>query len=141
MTAPERPDRDGADGSAGLPVRALVRELALHCQRLIQAETALAQRELAEALQAYAWGLVLLAMGTVIVLMGTVMFLVAGSFLLSLVLPVWIAAVVVGALVVAGGGLVLLRGWHRVRHRPFPRTIATLGGARAPLADEHRGIG
>jgi putative superfamily III holin-X len=106
----------------------LLSALAREASRLFRQEIALARAELADKLGQLGTGAAEMIVGGFIVYAGFLVLLVAAVLGLALVLPPWLAAVVVGVVTVLVGGSVLLKGRRDVGPRSLvpDRTIRTL---------------
>ncbi|HEU4438570.1 MAG TPA: phage holin family protein [Methylomirabilota bacterium] len=114
--------RAGGGGRNGGPsTRALVNEIGGQLVELAQNEVELARAELASDVRAGRNAAASIAIGAVVALMGATMLLVAGALALAIVMPGWLAALVVAAVVLTIGIATALVGWNR-----RPRAALTL---------------
>ena len=88
---------------------------------LAQKEVELARAELASDVRSGRNAAVSVAIGAVVALMGATMLLVAAALALAIVMPGWLAALVVAAVVLTIGIVTAVVGWNR-----RPRTALTL---------------
>lgn len=98
-------------------------------RELVRNEIVLARREIGGKLQGLAFGVVFLAAALVFALLSAVAFLIAGVFLLSLVVPTWAAAfIVMIALVICAAIFGLVARGFIARAMPLvpERTVASL---------------
>ena len=92
----------------------------------MQKEVELARAELASDVRAGRNAAVAIAIGAVVAVMGATMLLVAGALALALVMPGWLAALVVAAVVLAIGMATALVGWSRRPRAPLALTRKSL---------------
>ncbi|HEX7786056.1 MAG TPA: phage holin family protein, partial [Methylomirabilota bacterium] len=114
-----RADAGGRNG--GPSTRALVSEIGGQLVELAQKEVELARAELASDVRSGRNAAVSVAIGAVVALMGATMLLVAAALALAIVMPGWLAALVVAAVVLTIGIVTAVVGWNR-----RPRTALTL---------------
>ena len=96
--------------SMGVLLRSLVEELSI----LLRQELALAAAELSTSVDALKTGVGSVATGGAVVFAGFLTLLAAAVLGLSHVLPAWLSALLIGVVVVAIGGLMLLLGKHNL---------------------------
>ncbi|GAA1478980.1 hypothetical protein GCM10009623_34260 [Nocardioides aestuarii] len=109
------------DGAAEPTLGALVHDLSTQIPELVRSELRLAQAELAETGRRAGLGAGLLGAAGVTALYGVAVLLAAVVLALSLVLPAWAAALVVAVALLAGAGVLALRGKGQVE-RAAPAT-------------------
>jgi hypothetical protein len=114
----------GRERSLGL----LFAELAEDLRRLVRLEIALFQREIGEKAGRLGRGVGALAAGAAIAFSGWLALLAAATLALSIVLPAWLAAVIVGAIVLLIGAVLMLLGkrWLDAARLVPARTLNTL---------------
>lgn len=98
----------------------IVRDIVANAQDIIRAEVKLAKTEIREESQKAISASAMLVAGGVIALYGLGFLLAAITAALALVMPFWAAALIVGALLAAGGGAGIALGlqhWKKV-HAP-----------------------
>ena len=109
----ERPRTNGRDREPSTPN--LVREIGGRLLELAQFEAELARAELASDVRSARRTLVALAVAALAGLVGLILLLVAGVLALAIVMPGWVAALIVAAVVLGGGAMTGYLGWM---HRP-----------------------
>jgi hypothetical protein len=122
------------DDTATVPPRGersmagLFSDLAQEASRLFRQQVALARAELAEKFRQLGAGVAELAVGGFLLYAGFLVLLQAAVFALALVLPLWVAALIVGSVTIGLGGLVLLKGRRDVGPRRLmpDRTLRSL---------------
>jgi hypothetical protein len=102
--------REGADR----PLGALFRELSEESSALIHAEMALARRELSDKVTQAERGISALAVGAAVSYAGALAVLFGVIALLSLAIPLWLAAVLIGVVVGAVGVVSMQQGRAKV---------------------------
>jgi hypothetical protein len=119
--------RAAAGGRNGGPsTRALVNEIGGQLVELAQKEVELARAELASDVRSGRSAAVSIAIGSVVALMGATMLPVAAALALALVMPGWLAALVVAAVVLTIGIVTALVGWNRRPRAPLTLTRKSL---------------
>ena len=114
--------RARADARNGGPsTRALVSEIGGQIVELAQKEVELARTELVTDVRAGRNAAIALAVGGVVVLMGATVLLVAAVLALAKIMPGWLAALIVAAVVLTIGIVTAVVGWSR-----RPRAALTL---------------
>lgn len=115
--APAQPDASAAD---------LVTRLATQTSRLVRDEIRLARAELKESARRSVAAGVFLGTGALVGLLGATAIVAAAIAALTLVIPVWAAALIVGAVLVGAAGFSALIGVPQVRGAAAaPRATAT----------------
>ena len=109
----ERGRMNGKDG--GPTTRALVGEISSQLVQLAKTEVELARAELASDVRSGRRALVGLGVATVAALVGLTLLLVAVVLALAPLMPGWLAALIVAAVVFGGGATAGYVGW---KHRP-----------------------
>jgi uncharacterized membrane protein len=123
-TTARRPRPDPADRS----LAGLLSDLATGTATLLRKEIHLARAELSQKLGEAAVGMVAIAAGAIIAFAGLLFLLLAAVFGLSLVVPDWAAALIVGGGVTLIGLIALLFGRSRLTARSLAphRTVQSL---------------
>jgi hypothetical protein len=93
----------------------LLSDVAGETVELVRQELAMFKTELQEKLGRAGIGAALLGAGALVAYSGWLFLLLAAVFALALVLPVWAAALIVGALVIGIGAVLALVGKSRMR--------------------------
>lgn len=135
---PERPS--SGDGAASArreapPTAVLLRRALEQFATLFRQEVALATAEISGAIEAMKTGIGSIATGGAIMFAGFLALLSAATLALALVLPAWLAALIVGIVVLLIGYATLRAGQRRVdpaRLKPV-RTAATLRRSKEML--------
>lgn len=96
------------------PLAELIGRLSNDLRLLAKEETALAKRELGERLDEAKRQATTLALGASAVAGGALVLLAAAVLGLALIVPAWLAALVVGVVAVGGGGLLVMTGKARL---------------------------
>jgi len=106
----------------------LIGDLANQSAGLVRDEIALAKQEMQEKLLAFRASLIVIALGSVFALIATLMFCTAAIAGLSVYLPVWQAALLVGGLFALVAGLAVPIGVARLKRVSFKpkETLKTL---------------
>ena len=114
-------------------VRALIAQLGSQLSQLLRDELGLARAELfARSRQATAGG-VMVATAALLGVTSWLAVVVAGIAGIAMVLPVWASALIIGAFLMLGAGLLALRGGRRLR-RVSPLTL-TAESIRRDIAE------
>ena len=101
--------------NGGPSTRALVGEIGSHLVQLAQSEVELARAELASDVRSGRRAMVGLGVATVAALVGLTLLLVAAVLALAALMPGWLAALLVAAVVFGVGAAAGYVGW---KHRP-----------------------
>jgi hypothetical protein len=109
------PEFEASRSRPGRPVSALLSDLACETGTLISQEFALFKAELQEKLGRFGGGIGALAAGGLIAFSGWLVLLAAAVLGLSHVVAPWLAALIVGVVVLAIGGGLLLFGRSRMK--------------------------
>jgi hypothetical protein len=119
---------------------ALLSDLASETGLLLRQEAALFKAELGEQFGRAGTGVALLVVGAVVALSGWLALLAAAVIGLAHVLPAWAAALIVGAVVLALGGVMIWLGRRRLEAANFVprRTLASLREDEAWLREQFR---
>jgi len=106
----------------------LITQLASQTSRLVRDEMRLAQKEFQESAKHAGIGAGLFSVAGVFAVLGAATLVAAAVAALALVLPVWAAAVIVGVVLLAAGGVAALIGKKQVQEAsPVPeRTVANV---------------
>ncbi len=128
----EIPRRDGSSASQDLdessrPVKELVSEFLEQGRRLVRAEVQLARTEVRDELKKAKAGAGLTAGGGVVLLLGAFTFVAFLVIALAGVMPLWLSALIVAVVLLAGGAGLTWLGLQRCKtvHGPT-KTIQTL---------------
>lgn len=118
-------------------IAALLADLADEIRTLFRLELALFKTELAEKLQRLGRGLAAAAMGAVLAFSGWLVLLAAAVLALEIVLPPWLAALIVGvaAMLVAGLMLYLAKRWLDAQKLVPRRSLGSLRQDEAWLGE------
>jgi len=118
----------------------LLSDLASETVELFRQELALFKAELSEKLSRAGVGAAALAAAALIAFSGWLFLLLAAVYALALVLPPWAAALIVGVLVLAIGGVLALVGKNRMRADALApeRTMRSLREDRAWIKERFR---
>jgi Flp pilus assembly protein TadB len=113
-----------ADASIG----ELMSQLSSQVSRLVRDEMRLAQKEFQESAKHAGIGAGLFSVAGLLAFFGLATFIAAGVAALSLVLPVWAAALIVGAVLFVAAGIAALVSKKEVQEAapPVPKTVETL---------------
>jgi Putative Actinobacterial Holin-X, holin superfamily III len=132
------PQAEAPEAQAGRPIAALLSALANETGTLVSQEIALFKAELQQKLARMGAGGGALAAGGLIAFSGWLALLAAAILGLSRVLPPWLSALIVGVVVVALGGGLLLFGKSRLKADALvPRhTLASLRADQAWIQDQ-----
>ena len=117
--------RDGASARE-LSNRELIKEITGKVSLLAQKELELVKAEVRADLKAELTTVKALAVAVVAALIGVNLLFVAPVLALALVIPGWLAALLVGGLILIVAALVGWIGWRRHVTRPLPLTRQTL---------------
>jgi len=114
----------GDEGTWG--VRVLVGEIGRQLVRLAEEEVDLARAELASDARSAGRTAIALGLALVAALVGVTLLFVAGVLALALVLPGWLAALIVAVAVLAGGAAAGWAGWASRPRSPLALTRKSL---------------
>lgn len=133
MQAPENPGEESPRNLATLFAQ-LMREL----RGLFQQEMALVRTEIGEKIAQLGTGFLGIVAGGIVVFAGFVLLLEAGVLLLSLWIPFWVSALLLGILVVVLGAFFFQMGVKRLQARSLMPSV-TIDSIRrdAALLKEH----
>jgi hypothetical protein len=98
-------------------VAQLIADLLSNLQDILHAEIRLAQARAREELGSYRPPVLLIVVGALGGLLGSLFLLLAAVAALSLVMPIWAAALIVGLVVAVTGAMLLRAGVSRLRGR------------------------
>ena len=123
-----RPDHGAEPGKAGWSVTRLFSDLVDHLVRLIRQEVTLATAEISEKVGRLGAGAGLVAAGALLAYAALLCFLAAAVLALGKVVSLWLAALIVGAVVVLIGAGLAWYGKRRIRMDQLvpERTLRTL---------------
>ena len=116
--------RKPPSGLEGVPTGELVNRLAAQVSELVRGELELARTELTAKGKRVGAGAGLAGAGGVVALYGLGALIAAGNGALALVWPVWLAALVVGVVVLVVAGVLALAGRSQLRRAARPRRSA-----------------
>jgi Flp pilus assembly protein TadB len=127
--------------TADTSIRELMSQLSSQTSRLIRDEMRLAQKEFQESAKHAGIGAGLFSTAGLLAFFGLATFIAAAVAALSLVLAVWAAALVVGAVLFIAAGIAALVGRKQARETspPVPRTVETLKADIQELKDARHG--
>jgi Flp pilus assembly protein TadB len=121
MSVESKPAGDASIGE-------LMSQLSSQTSRLVRDEIRLAQKEFQESAKHAGIGAGLLSVAGLLAILGLATFIAAGVAALSLVLPVWAAALIVGAVLFVAAGIAALVSRKEAREATpaAPRTVETI---------------
>jgi len=137
---PDAPDVIEPGVKAERSISRLLSDLAGETAELFRQELTLFKAELQEKLSRAGIGAAALAAGALIAFSGWFFLLLAAVFALMIVVPAWAAALIVGVLVVAIGGVLALIGKGRMRADALTpeRTLRALREDQAWIKERFR---
>jgi Putative Actinobacterial Holin-X, holin superfamily III len=101
----------------------IVQDLVQNVQEILRSEVRLAKAEITQEARKAARGAAVLSGGTILAMFALGLLLWAGVYALSLVLPLWAAALIVGAAVSIAAGIMFAIGRARMKQvHPKPET-------------------
>ena len=120
-------DGPGVETEASRPLKELVSEFLDQGRRLVRAEVQLARAEVRDELKKTTAGVGLTAGGGVVLLLGAFTFVAFLVIALAGVMPLWLSALLVAVVLLAGGADIVWLGLQRFKavHGPT-KTIQTL---------------
>ena len=121
------------------PLADLFGRLSTDLRTLAKQEADLAKHEIGDRLNEAKRQALPLTLGAVAVIGGSLALLAAAVLALGLVLPVWLAALLVGVVLVAGGATSLWSGTTKLAHVNF-KPEATLESVRRDVNAIKRGV-
>lgn len=137
MTDPQTPPRQGEEPTIG----ALVSDLTTQVPELIRSEIRLAQAELAQKGKAAGVGIGMFSAAGLLAFFGLAVLIATAVLALALVVDAWLAALIVGVVLLAAAAVAALMGKNKVAEAtpPLPERavegakedVATLKGARS----------
>jgi hypothetical protein len=130
-TTHSRPAPQAADRSAG----DLVKDLSEQVSRLVRDELKLAQVEMTAKGKRAGAGAGLLGGGGLLALYGAACLLAAAIIGLARVVPAWLAALIVGVVVLAAAGVVALLGRGQLKKAVPPVPEQAIGSVQADVAE------
>ncbi|MEO3757580.1 phage holin family protein [Mycobacterium sp. B14F4] len=130
MSVQSKPSADASIGE-------LMSQLSTQTSRLIRDELRLAQKEFQESARHAGIGAGLFSVAGLLAFFGAATFIAAAVAALSLVLPVWAAALIVGAVLFITAGIAALIGRNQAREATpaAPRTVETVKADIQELKD------
>lgn len=129
-TEPPSSPRDGGDPTLG----ALVHDLTTQLPELIRSEIRLAQAEMAEKGKRAGIGIGLFSGAGLLAFFGVATLLTTVILALALVLPAWLAALIVTIVLFAGAGALALSGKTKVAEATPPAPERAVEGVKEDLA-------
>ena len=131
--------------SSGRPPEAsvgeLLTQLSAQTSRLVRDEMHLAQREIRESVRHAAKGAGLVSAAGVLAFLGAATLIAAAVGALALILPVWAAALIVGAVLLAAAGITAVVS-RREAERVTPAAPRTMSNVRQDIEEVRvRGTG
>lgn len=112
----------------------LVRRLSEQLPELIRSEVRLAQAELAEKGKRAGVGIGMFSAAGLLAFFGLAVLVTTAILALALVLPAWAAALIVGAVLLAGAGGAAVVGRNRVQAAAPPKPELAMENVRLDLA-------
>jgi Flp pilus assembly protein TadB len=118
----------------------LITQLSAQTSRLVRDELRLAQKEFQDSAKHAGIGAGLFSVAGVLVVFGFATLIAAAVAGLSVVLPVWLAAVIVAAILLAAGGIAALLGKSQIQDAsPVPQqTVANVKDDIQEVKDARR---
>jgi hypothetical protein len=98
-----------------MPARALLRQLAWETERLVHDDVSLVREELRQDFRSAATGGTAFGLGAALALTGFWVLCFTAVYLLALLIPLWVAGLVVGAGLLGAGGLLVWGGTREAR--------------------------
>lgn len=112
--------------NGGRPIQALVGEIGSQVIQLAQTEVDLARAEIASDIRSARRSVVGLALATVAAIVGLTLLLVGAVLALATLMPGWLAALIVGAIVLGAGTAAGYMGWTLRPRAPLALTRKSL---------------
>jgi len=132
MTSPSyRPD---SAPTGDEPLGALVHQLSEQVPELIRSELRLAQAEVAEKGKKAGIGIGMFSVAGLLAYFGVAALITTAILALDLVLPAWLAALLVALVLLAAGGLVALAGKKQVAQASPPMPERAIEGVKEDIA-------
>ena len=125
--------RERVDGHVQPSTSELVRQLSEQVTTLVKDELALARAEMTEKGKRAGLGAGLMGAGGVLALYGLGALFVTIGALLALVMPVWLASLIVTVVLFAAAGVVALIGRKQVRRATPPAPTAAVDSSKRDL--------
>lgn len=125
--------RERVDGHVQPSTSELVRQLSEQVTTLVKDELALARAEMTEKGKRAGLGAGLMGAGGVLALYGLGVLFVTIGALLALVMPVWLASLIVTVVLFAAAGVVALIGRKQVRQATPPAPTAAVDSSKRDL--------
>jgi len=122
--------REGVNGHPQPSISELVSELSEQVTTLVKDELALARAEMTEKGKRAGVGAGLLGAGGVLALYGLGALFVTIGAVLALVMPVWLASLIVAIVVFAAAGVAALIGKNQIRRATPPAPTAAVDSTR-----------
>jgi uncharacterized membrane protein YqjE len=134
MTVQSKPATDASIGE-------LMSQLSTQTSRLVRDELRLAQKEFQQSAKHAGVGAGLFSIAGLLAFLGLMTLTAAAVAALSLVLPVWAAAVIVAAVLLVCGGIAGLIGRNRAKEvtPAAPRTVETVKADIQEVKDARHG--
>ncbi|MCT7659597.1 phage holin family protein [Mycobacterium deserti] len=126
--------------AANASIGELMSQLSSQTSRLVRDEMRLAQKEFHESVKHAGIGAGLFSVAGLLAFFGFATVLTAAIAALSLVLPVWAAALIVGAVLFIGAGIAALVGRNQAQEATpaAPRTVETVKADIQELKDARK---
>jgi Flp pilus assembly protein TadB len=116
----------GSTPSENASTGELITQLTAQTSRLVRDEIRLAQKEFQQSAKHAGIGAGLFSAAGIFAVFGTATLIAAAVAAISIALPVWAAAVIVGAVLLAVGGIAALTGKRQVEEAsPVPQQTVT----------------
>ena len=132
--------KNPTSGLEGVPTGELVNRLAGQVSELVRGELELARTELTAKGKRVGVGAGLAGTGGVVALYGLGLLIAAAVAALSLVWPVWLAALVVGVVVLAVAGALALAGRAQMRRATPPTPEHTVESVRDDVTTVRKAV-
>ena len=129
------PRPEAATPGAEPTVAQLIQQVTEESSRLVRTELKLAQAEMTEKAKTAGVGLGAFGAAGILALYGVGCLILTGVYALSLVLPAWAAALIVGAVVLAIAGVAALVGKKKVSEATPPVPEHAVENVKADVAE------
>ena len=129
------PRPEAATPGAEPTVAQLIQQVTEESSRLVRTELKLAQAEMTEKAKTAGVGLGAFGAAGILALYGVGCLILTGVYALSLVLPAWAAALIVGAVVLAVAGVAALVGKKKVSEATPPVPEHAVENVKADVAE------
>ena len=115
-------------------IGALVHDLSQQLPELIRSELRLAQAEVTEKGKRAGLGVGMFSIAGLLAHFGVAVLITTAIVALDLVLPAWVAALIVAVVLLAAGGIVAMAGKKQVARAAPPRPELTIEGVKEDIA-------